>query len=257
VPFIERVSYKVSLKEVAEDVASQSAITKDNISLGIDGLVYMKVVDPKKASYGIEDYSYAVIQLAQTTMRSEIGKLTLDKTFEDREALNIKIVEQINEAATPWGVQVMRYEIKDINPPKSVLEAMEKEMKAEREKRATVLESEAEKTSAINKAEGEKRSVVLAAEGDKEQQVLAAAGEAESIKLVSEARAQAIEVVGRQAVTEAGKKAIQFEIAQLALDAKKAIAKESTIVLMDGDKNSTASVVSQALAITTSLGASK
>ena len=256
VPFIETVAYRVSLKEMAKEVESQSAITKDNISLGIDGLVYLKVIDARKASYGIQDYVYAVIQLAQTTMRSEIGKMTLDKTFEEREALNTKIVEQINEAAGPWGVQVLRYEIKDIQTPKSVLDAMEKQMKAEREKRAVVLESEGARTALINNAEGAKRSQVLAAEADKEQQILAATGEAEAIRLVAEAKANAIKVVGKEASTEEGIKAVQFDIAQKAIDARKAIAKEGTIVLMDSEKNETANVVTQALAISSVMGKS-
>ncbi|MCW8851513.1 MAG: paraslipin, partial [Gammaproteobacteria bacterium] len=174
VPFIDRVGYDRSLKEHAYDVPSQAAITRDNISLVVDGVLYLKVLDPYKASYGVDDYVYAVTQLAQTTMRSEIGKIELDKTFEEREVLNTNIVASINEASGPWGVQVLRYEIKDIEPPRTVLEAMERQMKAEREKRAVILESEGERQSAINVAEGQKRSIVLAAEADKEQQILRA-----------------------------------------------------------------------------------
>ena len=151
---------------------------KDNISLVVDGVLYVKVIDPYKASYGVESYVYAVTQLAQTTMRSEIGKLELDKTFEEREALNTNIVAQINEAAAPWGVMVMRYEIKDIDPPRTVLDAMERQMKAEREKRAVVLESEGERQSSINVAEGQRQARVLAAEAEKAEQILRAEGEA-------------------------------------------------------------------------------
>jgi len=186
-------------------------------------------------------------------MRSEIGKLTLDKTFAERDALNIKIVEQINEAAEPWGVQVLRYEIRDINVSKDVLETMEKQMRAEREKRAVILESEGRKTAVINTAEADKAALVLAAEAEKEQQVLAATGEAEAIRLVSEAKAKAINVIGQQAATPEGTKAVQFDIAQKAIDAKLAIAKESTVVLMDSNSNETANVVTQALAITTAM----
>ena len=166
-PFIDRIAYDRSLKEQAHDVPSQSAITKDNIGLSVDGVLYLKVLDPYKASYGVEDYTFAVTQLAQTTMRSEIGKIDLDKTFEERDLLNTAIVNAINEASEPWGVQVLRYEIKDITPPRSVLEAMERQMKAEREKRAVILESEGERQSAINVAEGDKQAKVLAAEADR------------------------------------------------------------------------------------------
>jgi len=158
IPFIDRIAYKVSLKEQARDVPSQSAITKDNITLTVDGVLYLKVVDPEKAVYGIEDYIFGVVQLAQTTMRSEIGKISLDKTFEERELLNAAIVAAINEAGAAWGTTCLRYEIKDITPPKSVLEAMERQMKAERDKRASILESEGIRQAAINVAEGNKQS---------------------------------------------------------------------------------------------------
>jgi len=255
VPFVETVAYEVSLKEVAIEVARQSAITKDNISLGIDGIVYLKVVNPKAASYGIQDYRFAVVQLAQTTMRSEIGKMTLDKTFEERESLNESIVRQINAASSPWGVQVLRYEIKDISPPDSVLTAMEKQMKAEREKRATILDSEGAKTAVINNAEAEKQSIVLAAEAERESQILAASGEAEAIELVAKAQANALKTVGAQASTPSGAKAVEFDIAQQAISAKKAIAKKGTVVLMDSGNESIASVVTKALKISSVISA--
>ena len=210
-PFIDKVSYDRSLKEHAYDVPSQAAITRDNISLIVDGVLYLKVLDPYKASYGVDNYVYAVTQLAQTTMRSEIGKIELDKTFEEREALNVNIVSSINAAAEPWGVQVLRYEIKDIEPPRTVLEAMERQMKAEREKRASILESEGERQSAINVAEGDKRSRVLAAEADKAEQILNAEGEAEAIIAVANAKAKALEVIGDIALQEKGQKAISVE----------------------------------------------
>ena len=171
-PFIDRVAADRSLKEKAVDVPEQSAITKDNISLSVDGVLYFRVLDPYKATYGIDDYVFAVTQLAQTTMRSELGKMELDKTFEERDILNTNIVAAINEASGPWGIQVLRYEIKDIVPPLSVMEAMEAQMKAERVKRAQILESEGDRQAAINRAEGEKASVVLAAEADKSEAVL-------------------------------------------------------------------------------------
>ncbi len=252
-PFIDKVAYDRSLKEQAVDVPSQGAITKDNISLIVDGVLYLKVIDPYKASYGVDDYVYAVTQLAQTTMRSEIGKIDLDKTFEERESLNTNIVNIINEAAEPWGVQVLRYEIKDIEPPRSVLEAMERQMKAERDKRASVLESEGVRQSAINVAEGEKRSTVLNAEADREEQILLAQGEAEAIIAVAEAKAKALQLIGDVANTDEGQKAIQMELADRAIAAKKAIAKESSVVLLPENQSNASSVVAEAMTIINSL----
>ena len=249
VPFIDKVGYDKSLKEHAYDVPSQAAITRDNISLIVDGVLYLKVLDPYKASYGVDDYVYAVTQLAQTTMRSEIGKIELDKTFEEREVLNINIVASINEASTPWGVQVLRYEIKDIEPPRTVLEAMERQMKAEREKRAVILESEGERQSAINVAEGQKRSIVLAAEADKEQQILRAEGEAQAIIAVADARAKALEVIGTVAVQEKGQKAIQLDLAERAITAKEAIARKSSVVLLSDEKTGASNIVAEAMTI--------
>ena len=172
VPFIDRIAANRSLKEQAVDIPSQGGITKDNISLTVDGVLYFRVLDPYKATYGVDNYIFAVTQLAQTTMRSELGKMELDKTFEERDQLNANIVRAINEASSPWGIQVLRYEIRDIVPPASIMDAMEAQMKAERVKRAQILESEGDRQAAINRAEGEKASVVLAAEAEKSQQVL-------------------------------------------------------------------------------------
>lgn len=249
VPFIDKVGYDRSLKEHAYDVPSQSAITRDNISLIVDGVLYLKVLDPYKASYGVENYVYAVTQLAQTTMRSEIGKIELDKTFEEREALNVNIVGQINDASEPWGVQVLRYEIKDIEPPRTVLEAMERQMKAEREKRAFILESEGARQSAINVAEGDKRSKVLAAEADKAEQILQAEGEAQAIIAVADAKAKALEVIGAAAISDKGQKAIQLELAEKAIEAKHAIAKESSVILLSDEKTGASNMVAEAMTI--------
>ena len=253
VPFIDKVAYDRNLKEQAVDVPSQSAITRDNISLVVDGVLYLKVLDPYKASYGVDDYIYAVTQLAQTTMRSEIGKIELDKTFEEREALNTNIVAQINEASGPWGAQVLRYEIKDIEPPRTVLEAMERQMKAEREKRAVILESEEERQSAINVAEGEKQARVLAAEADKAEQILKAEGEAQAILAVAEAKARALMVVGSAAIQEKGQKAVQLELAEQAIAAKQAIAKEASVVLLNDEKTGAANIVAEAMTIINAL----
>lgn len=253
VPFIDKVAYNKSLKEQAVDVPSQSAITKDNISLVVDGVLYLKVLDPYKASYGVDNYVFAVTQLAQTTMRSEIGKIDLDKSFEERESLNTNIVNAINEAAEPWGVQVLRYEIKDIEPPRSVLEAMERQMKAERDKRATILESEGERQSAINVAEGKKQAIVLTAEADKTEQILNAEGEAQAIIAVAEAKAKALKTIGDIANTNEGQKAIQLELAGKSIDAKEAIAKDSTVVLLPENQTNTSSVVAEAMTIINAL----
>jgi len=257
IPFIDRVAYDKSLKEQAIDVPSQSAITKDNIGLTVDGVLYLKVLDPYKASYGVEEYGFAVTQLAQTTMRSEIGKLDLDKTFEERDSLNAAIVNSINEAAVPWGVQVLRYEIKDIIPPRSVLEAMERQMKAERDKRATILESEGERQAAINVAEGEKQAQVLAAEADRAQQILKAEGEARAIEMVAEAKAKALDAVGRAAITSEGQKAVQLDLATRAIEAKRQIAKDSTVVLMDNQGSEAGQVVAEAIAIVSAMNKSE
>jgi regulator of protease activity HflC (stomatin/prohibitin superfamily) len=256
-PFIDKVAYDRSLKEQAVDVPSQGAITKDNITLVVDGVLYLKVLDPYKASYGVDNYVYAVMQLAQTTMRSEIGKMELDRTFEERDSLNVNIVQQINEAASPWGVQVLRYEIKDIEPPRTVLEAMERQMKAEREKRAVILESEGERQSAINVAEGQKRSIVLAAEADKAEQILRAEGEAQAIIAVADARAKALEVVGAIALEEKGQKAIQLDLAESAIQAKAAIARESSVVLLSDDKTSASNIVAEAMTIINAINKNK
>jgi len=256
IPFIDKIAYVRTLKEQAIDVPSQAAITQDNIGLTVDGVLYLKVIDPYKASYGVEFYTFAVTQLAQTTMRSEIGKMSLDKTFEERDLLNIAIVNAINEAAGPWGVQVLRYEIKDIEPPRSVLEAMERQMKAERDKRATILESEGERQSAINVAEGDKQAKVLAAEADRMQQILKAEGEAKAIELVAAAKASALHVIGEVADTSAGQKAVQLDLATLAIEAKQAIAKESTVVLMDGKSSEAGSSVAEAVAIVSAMNQS-
>ncbi len=253
IPFFDKVAYNRSLKEQASDVPSQGAITKDNISLIVDGVLYLKVLDPYKASYGVDNYAYAVTQLAQTTMRSEIGKIDLDKTFEERDSLNVNIVNSINEAAEPWGVQVLRYEIKDIEPPRSVLEAMERQMKAERDKRASILQSEGQRQSSINVAEGQKRSIVLTAEADRAEQILRAEGEAQAIIAVANAKAKAIETIGQVAITAEGQKAIQLDLAVQAIEAKQAIAKESSVVLLPESSTNAPSIVAEAMTIINSL----
>ena len=248
-PFIDRISAQRSLKEQAVDVPSQSAITKDNISLTVDGVLYFRVLDPYRATYGVDDYVFAVTQLAQTTMRSELGQMELDKTFEERSQLNGSIVNEINKASEPWGVQVLRYEIKDIVPPSSVMEAMEAQMKAERVKRAQILESEGDRQSAINVAEGKKQAQVLAAEADRSEQILRAEGEAKAIIAVADAQAAALAKVGQIANTIDGQKAIQLDLATKAIEAKEAIAKESSVVLLPENSTDVASLVAQSMSV--------
>lgn len=257
VPFIDKVAGDRSLKEQAYDIPSQAAITKDNISLTVDGVLYFRVLDPYKATYGVEDYIFAVTQLAQTTMRSELGKIELDKTFEDRDALNAQIVQAINAASETWGVAVLRYEIKDITPPASIMDAMEAQMRAERERRAKILESEGERQAAINIAEGEKQARVLAAEAERTEQVLAAKGEAEAICAVAEAQAEALHVVGEAAATDQGQKAVQLDLATKAIAAKQAIAKESSVVLLPDSATDASSLVAQATSIIHALNGGK
>ncbi|MGO2341677.1 SPFH domain-containing protein [Vibrio litoralis] len=253
IPFIDRISAVRSLKEQAQDVPSQSAITRDNISLVVDGVLYFRVLDAYKATYGVDDYSFAVTQLAQTTMRSELGKMELDKTFEERDLLNTNIVSAINVAAEPWGIQVLRYEIKDIVPPQSIMESMEAQMKAERVKRAQILESEGDRQAAINVAEGKKQAQVLAAEADKTEQILNAEGEAKAIIAVANAQAEALKTVGDAANTEEGQKAIQLDLATKAIEAKHAIAKESSVVLLPDSGTDASSLVAQGMSIINSL----
>lgn len=255
-PVLEQIAYHQSLKEMAMDVPSQSGITSDNVTLSIDGVLYMKVIDAYQASYGIEDYIYAVSQLAQTTMRSEIGKLTLDKIFQERETLNLQIVAAINDAAESWGVLCLRYEIKNIEIPESVKHAMQMQVEAERKKRAHILESEGEKTSTINIAEGEKQSVILQSEALRSEKINHALGEAESMRLQAEARAAAIEKIAEAITANNGEKAAGFAIAEQYMTAFKELAQESTTLLLPADVNSPASMVAQALSVYDRLGTS-
>ena len=253
IPFIDTVAADRSLKEQAGDVPEQSAITKDNITLSVDGVLYFRVVDPYKATYGVEDYVFAVTQLAQTTMRSELGKMELDKTFEERDMLNTNIVSALNDAAAPWGVQVLRYELKDIKPPSSVLDAMEQQMKAERVKRAQILESEGDRQAAINRAEGDKAAIVLAAEAEREEKILKAEGEAQAIIRVAKAEAEALETVGKAAATGEGQKAVQLDLAKGAISAKEKIADDSTVVLMSDSSTDIGNTVATAMTIITKM----
>jgi regulator of protease activity HflC (stomatin/prohibitin superfamily) len=214
IPFFDRVAYKHTLKERAVDIAEQICITRDNVQVGVDGVLYMQVLDAARASYGIGDYMFAIAQLAQTTLRSEIGKIDLDRTFEERGMINANVVSELDKASDPWGVKVLRYEIKNINPPQDVLHAMEKQMRAEREKRAVILTSEGERDAAINEAEGEKQQVIKASEAKKMQQINEADGEAHAITAVATATAEGLRKVAASMTEEGGAEAMQLRVAE-------------------------------------------
>ena len=213
-PFIDRVAYKHSLKEQAVDVLPQVCITRDNISVEVDGILYMQVVDPVKASYGINDYRFASSQLAQTTMRSVIGRLDLDKTFEERDSVNTEIVAAVDKASDPWGVKVTRYEVKNILPPESIKSAMEKQMRAEREKRATIAESEGAKQAKINVAEGDRQEMIARSEGERQKKINEAEGHAAQIEMVAKATAAGIREVAAAISEKGGIQAVNLRIAE-------------------------------------------
>lgn len=213
-PFVDRVSYRTELKEIVLDIPPQICITKDNVQVTVDGVIFYRVIDPKAASYGVNDYEIAIIQLAQTTLRSEIGKIDLDKSFEEREKVNNAIVMAIDGATQPWGVKVLRYEIKSINPPKDVLDAMEKQMRAEREKRAKILESEGARDSMINNAEGRKQDMIKQSEADKQRQINQAQGQAEAILSVAKATAEGTRLIASALSIEGGRDAATLRVAE-------------------------------------------
>jgi len=232
IPFIDRVAYRHSLKEIPLDVPSQVCITRDNTQLQVDGILYFQVTDPMRASYGSSNYIMAVTQLAQTSLRSVIGKLELDKTFEERDMINAQIVSAIDEAALNWGVKVLRYEIKDLTPPAEILRAMQAQITAEREKRALIAASEGRRQEQINIATGEREAFIARSEGEKQAVINKAQGEAESIKAVAEATAQAIERVASAIRQPGGEQAVQLKVAENAVNAYSKVAADATTTLI-------------------------
>jgi regulator of protease activity HflC (stomatin/prohibitin superfamily) len=252
-PFIERVAYKHSLKEVAVDVPSQSCITRDNIAVEIDGVLYLQVMDPSKASYGIDNYMFASTQLAQTTMRSEVGKLELDRTFEERENINAAIIQAVDKASDPWGVKITRYEIKNIEPPESVKDALEKQMRAEREKRAAIAESEGQRQAITNVAEGDKQEAIKKSEGEKMKRINEAEGRAQEIELIANATAEGIRKIaesikapgGEEAVNKApgGEEAVNLRVAEQYIKEFGKLAKENNTVIIPSNLGDIAGMV--------------
>jgi regulator of protease activity HflC (stomatin/prohibitin superfamily) len=232
IPFVDRVAYKHSLKEVPLDVPSQVCITRDNTQLQVDGILYFQVTDPMRASYGSSNYIMAVTQLAQTSLRSVIGKLELDKTFEERDIINAQVVQAIDEAALNWGVKVLRYEIKDLTPPKEILHAMQSQITAEREKRALIAASEGRRQEQINIATGEREAFIARSEGEKQSIINKAQGEAASITAVAEATAMAIERIAAAIRQPGGEQAVQLKVAERAVDAYSKVAADSTTTLI-------------------------
>ncbi|UCE49933.1 MAG: paraslipin [Phycisphaerales bacterium] len=248
-PFIDKVAYKHTLKEQAVDVPPQQCITKDNIAVEVDGILYMQVVDPKKASYGINNYQFASAQLAQTTMRSVMGKLELDKTFEERETINSAIVDAVDKASDPWGVKVTRYEVKNILPPQSIKDAMEKQMRAEREKRANIAESEGDRQAKINRAEGDRQEMIARSEGEKQRRINEAEGRAVEILRVAEATANGIREIAAAINEKGGVNAVNLRIAEQYLDEFGKLAKTNNSIIIPSNLSDIAGMIKAASSV--------
>ncbi|HJR61795.1 MAG TPA: stomatin-like protein [Vicinamibacterales bacterium] len=246
-PFVDTIRYRHSLKESAIDIPAQVCITRDNVQVGVDGVLYLKVLNPERASYGISDFLFAIIQLAQTTLRSEVGKIDLDKTFEERTNINTQVVSELDKASESWGVKVLRYEIKNITPPHDVLAAMEKQMRAEREKRAVILTSEGTRDAAINTAEGVKQEVIKASEARKQQQINEAEGEAAAIMAVATATAAGIRSVAEAIKMPGGFEAVQLRVAEQYVGQFGELAKKSNTLVLPANVADVASMIALAM----------
>jgi len=248
-PFIDSIRYRHSLKEQAIDIPEQICITRDNVQVGVDGVIYMKVLDPERASYGIQNYMFAVSQLAQTALRSEIGKIDLDRTFEERTAVNSSIVTELDLASDAWGIKVLRYEIKNINPPRDVLDAMEKQMRAEREKRAQVLESEGMRDAAINNAEGDKQKTIKESEAQKQRQINIAEGEASAVLTVAAATAEGIRKVAATITQPGGFEAVQLRLAESYIEQFGKLAKQNNAMIVPSNVSDIAGMLATAMEV--------
>ena len=246
-PFIDRIRYRHSLKEAAIDIPEQVCITRDNVQVSVDGILYLKVLNPQRASYGISDFHFALIQLGQTTLRSEIGKIELDRTFEERTNINIQVVNELDKASEAWGVKVLRYEIKNITPPKGVLDAMEKQMRAEREKRAVILTSEGERDAAINQAEGEKQQVIKASEAKKQQQINEAEGAAAAILAIAQATAEGLRKVAETIQVPGGQEAVQLRVAEQYITKFGELAKTTNTLILPATVSDVGSMIALAM----------
>jgi regulator of protease activity HflC (stomatin/prohibitin superfamily) len=248
-PFFDAIRYRHSLKERALDIPEQVCITRDNVQVAVDGVLYLKVMDPQRASYGVADYLFAISQLAQTTLRSEIGKIDLDRTFEERTTINMQVVTELDKASEPWGVKVLRYEIKNITPPHDVLAAMEKQMRAEREKRAVVLTSEGQRDAAINTAEGEKQQVIKASEAARQRQINEAEGQASAILAVANATAEGIKKVAAATQSPGGFQAVQLRVAESYIEQFGQLAKQTNTLILPASVSDVASMIATALSV--------
>ncbi len=248
-PFLDAIRYRHSLKEQAVDIAEQTCITRDNVQVAVDGVLYLKVMDPERASYGVTDYTFAISQLAQTTLRSEVGKIELDRTFEERTAINAAVVSELDKASEPWGVKVLRYEIKNITPPVDVLAAMEKQMRAEREKRAVILNSEGVRDAAINEAEGQKQQVIKASEATKQQHINEAEGQASAILTVAQATAEGIRKIAESIQVPGGYQAVQLRVAEQYLAQFGHLAKAGNTLVVPATLSDVGSMITMAMHI--------